>query len=94
MAASEWAEVLAGFARVLVPGGVLGIAVQLGDQVRENTDWLGQEVSLPLVQHDPEWVREQLTAAGLGDLEWYRRGPQPGTPERSERGYFLARRLS
>ena len=94
LAASEWAEVLAGFARVLVPGGVLGIAVQLGDQVRENTDWLGQEVSLPLVQHDPEWVREQLTAAGLGDLEWYRRGPQPGTPERSERGYFLARRLS
>lgn len=92
LAASEWPEVLTGFARVLDQGGVLGLAVHLGSEVRSVTDWLGHEVAVDVVSHDPAWVREQLTAAGFSDIEWYLRGPQPGTPETTERGYFLARR--
>lgn len=92
LAASEWPEVLNGFARVLAPRGVLGLAVHLGDEVREVGEWLGHEVDVQMVTHDPAWVRERLAAAGLTEIEWYARGPQPGASETTDRGYFLARR--
>jgi len=92
MAASELPHVIAELARVLVPGGRLAFALHVGDEVRHVDEFFGATVDLDFVQHDPSEVLDAVTAAGLVDVEWYRRSPLPDVEAPTERLYVVARR--
>jgi hypothetical protein len=92
MAASELPAVIAGLARVLVPGGLLAFALHAGEEVRHLDELCGVVVDLELVLHDPSEVVGAVTAAGLVDVEWYLRSPLPDVEMPTERLYVLARR--
>jgi hypothetical protein len=91
LAASELGEAVAALARPLVPGGVLLLGLHAGREVRAMTSWLGHEVELDVVHHEPSDVVAAVTAAGLTDVEWYRRGPLAARQESTDRLYVLAR---
>ena len=90
LAASELADAVAALARPLAPGGLLVVGTQAGRQVRHLTTWYDRDIDLHWVHREPEDLVAAMTAAGLVDVEWYRRGPLAG--ERTERLYALARR--
>jgi uncharacterized protein YceH (UPF0502 family)/SAM-dependent methyltransferase len=92
LAASELPAAVAALARVLCEGGCLGIAVHGGAEVLPTTTVLGVQVEAELVLHDLADLLAAVEEAGLVDVEWYRRGPQPG--ETHEQIYVLARRPS
>ena len=92
LAGSELGPAIASLARVLVPGGWLALAVHAGDEVRHTDDLLGHAVDIDFVLHDPEQVLAAVRGAGLGELEWYLRGPYAGAEVETERLYVLARR--
>lgn len=92
LAGSELPAVLAGLARVLVPGGWLAFAVHAGQEVRHVEELFGAPVDLEFVLHDPAEVIEAVAAAGLVDVEWYLRSPLPDVEVATERLYVLARR--
>jgi hypothetical protein len=66
--------------------------VHAGAEVRPTTTVLGVQVEAELVLHDLADLLAAVEEAGLVDVEWYRRGPQPG--ETHEQIYVLARRPS
>ena len=90
LAASELPDAVAALARPLAPGGMLVVGTQAGRTVRHLTSWYDQEIDLHWVHREPEDLLSAMTAAGLVDLEWYRRGPIG--EERTERLYVLGRR--
>lgn len=90
LAESELPAALAALVRVLTPGGWLNIGLHLGDEVRHVSDWWGTPVTLDFVLHDQDRLLAAVAAAGLQDIEWYRRGPLAG--ETTERIYILGRR--
>jgi uncharacterized protein YceH (UPF0502 family) len=92
MAPSELPAVLAGLARVLVPGGCLAFALHVGDEVHHADELFGAPVDLEFVLHDATEVIEAVTAAGLVDVEWYLRSPLPDVEVATDRLYVLARR--
>ncbi|MDN4175517.1 DUF480 domain-containing protein [Nocardioides sp. SOB77] len=94
LAPDELAGAVAALARPLAPGGLLVLALHTGgpERVRHVGEWFGQEVSLDVVTHDVAEVRTAVEAAGLGDVEWYRRGPVASRGETTERLYLLASR--
>ena len=92
LAASELPEAVAGLARPLVPGGWLVLALHAGSEVRHADEWFDTEVDLDFVLHDPPAVVALVEAAGLGDVEWYHRGPVATRGETSSRIYVVARR--
>lgn len=92
LAGSELAAALAALTRVLAPGGWLALALHVGDEVWHTDELCGQPVDLDFVLHDQAEVLAAVTAAGLVDVEWYRRGPIGHTEPRTERLYVLARR--
>ncbi|MCL2782262.1 MAG: DUF480 domain-containing protein, partial [Actinomycetia bacterium] len=92
LAGSELPSAIAALARPLRAGGWLVLALRIGDGVRARTEWLGQEVDLEFVLHDPAEVLAAVAGAGLGELEWYRRGPLATREETDECLYVLARR--
>jgi uncharacterized protein len=92
LAGSELAAVVAGLARVLVPGGWLAFAVHVGDEVRRVEELFGAAVDLDFVLHDPTEVVEAVSAAGLVDVEWYLRSPLPEVEVATDRLYVVARR--
>jgi hypothetical protein len=71
---------------------VLLLALHCGDEVRRMTSWLGHDVEVDLVLHDPAEVVAAVTATGLEDVEWYVRGPIGSRQETTDRLYVLARR--
>lgn len=89
LAGSELATTVAGIRRVLRPGGTLLLALHAGAQVVTMTEWLGHDVDLGFVLHEPGEVAATLTAAGLVDIEWYRRGPVASRGETTERLYVV-----
>ncbi len=91
LAGSELAPAVAALARTLVPGGVLAVAVHGGDEVRRITELVGEQVELDFVLHDQADLLAAFAAAGLTDVEWYRRGPS-GDEAQTERLYLLGRR--
>ncbi len=93
LAASELPGAVAALARVLDPGGVLAVAVHAGDEVRHTDEFLGEAVDLDFVLHDPADVLDAVEAAGLGDIEWYLRGPYAGVEVETQRLYVLARKV-
>jgi len=92
LAASELPAVVAGLARVLVPGGCLALALHVGEEVHHADELCGTPVDLDFVLHDAGAVVDAVTAAGLVDLEWYLRSPLPGVEAATDRLYVLARR--
>lgn len=91
LAPSELPGAIAALARVLDPGGVLVLAAQVGGRLRHVEELFGAPVALDFVLHPPESVLAAVSAAGLTDLEWYRRSPYPHEPD-TERLYVWARR--
>ena len=91
LAGSELAPAIAALARPLRPGGRLALALHLGDEVLHTTDFLGHEVELDFVLHDPAEVLAAVRDSGLEVVEWYRRGPLAGVEVQTERLYVLAR---
>lgn len=92
LADSELSGVLAGLARVLAPGGVLALAVHIGDGIQHSDELFGATVDLDFVLHDRHHILAAIAEAGLVDVEWYLRGPNPGVEVATERLYVLARR--
>ena len=91
LAGSELRPAIALLGATLAPGGWLAIAVHVGDEVRHQTELWGQPIDVDFVFHDPAAVLGAFATAGLVDVEWYRRGSQPGEAD-TERLYVLARR--
>ncbi len=91
LAGSELGPVLAGLARPIRPGGWLALALHLGDEVLHTTEFLGHEVDVDFVLHDPEQVLAAVRGSGLEVVEWYRRGPLAGVEVETERLYIVAR---
>ena len=90
LAGSELGPAVVALARTLASGGVLAVALHVGDEVRHVTELVGEPVDLDFVQHDPAQVLAAFTAAGLTQVEWYRRGPV-ATEAQTERLYVLGR---
>lgn len=90
LAESELGPALAALARVLQPGGWLGLAMHAGDEVRHLDSWFDEPVDLDVVLHDPDTVLSAVRAAGLVVHEWYVRGPLPGAEADTRRIYLLA----
>jgi SAM-dependent methyltransferase len=92
LAGSELPEAVAALARPLAPGGWLVLAMHAGSEVRHLDEWFGHEVALDFVLHEPASVVGTVEAAGLVDIEWYRRGPVTARGETSERLYVIGRK--
>ncbi|CAB4726181.1 unannotated protein [freshwater metagenome] len=91
LAASELPGAIAALARPARPGGLVVLALHVGDAVRHLDEWFDTPVDLDVVLHDPHAVVAMVEAAGLVDVEWYHRGPITGRGETTERLYVLAR---
>ncbi len=95
LAQSELAATVAGLARVLRRGGVLAVALHIGNQVHHPEELWGVATDLDFVLHDVDAVIAAVQAAGLADIEWYRRSPLPTdlvTELATERLYVVGRR--
>jgi uncharacterized protein len=92
MATSELPAVIAGLARVLVPGGRLAFALHAGEEVRHLDELFGAPVDLDVVLHNASEVVDAVTAAGLVDIEWYLRSPLRDVETPTDRLYVVARR--
>jgi uncharacterized protein len=92
LAGSEFPEAVAALARPLAPGGVLVLAAHAGRGAKRVTSWLGHDVEVDLLFHEPADVVAAVTAAGLQNVEWYVRGPIGTRSETTDRVYVLARR--
>jgi ubiquinone/menaquinone biosynthesis C-methylase UbiE len=91
---SELPAVFAEFARVLVPGGVLLMVFQVGDEVRHGTEWLGHPVDLHVYRNQPDVVAGLLAEAGLAVRMTTVRQPDDDGVEVGPRAYLVATRLS
>lgn len=91
LAGSELGDALRELARVLVPGGVVAIALHIGDEVRHVTELFGAQVDLNFVLHDRHEVVAAAGSAGLLDTQWYLRSPDPAVEVETERLYLIGR---
>jgi hypothetical protein len=94
LAGSELASAVESLSRPLASGGWLVLALHAGSEIRHVDEWFEEEVDLDFVLHEPGDVAAVVRAAGLVDVEWYRRGPVEQRAETSERLYVVARRPS
>lgn len=91
LAPSELTSTIAAGTRVLRHDGVLALALHVGHEVAHPGALWGVDTDLDFVLHDAADVVEAVTAAGLVDVEWYRRSPLPQEAT-TERLYLLGRR--
>lgn len=70
-APSELGGIIRGLAEVLLPDGVLALAIETGATLDRRDEWFGQAVNLTFVRHDVGEVRKAVEAAGLGYVETY-----------------------
>ena len=92
LADTELASAVGSLASTLRSGGWLGLGLHVGPEVRHVQEWWDHPVDLHFVLHDPRAVLAAVDAAGVEDVEWYRRGPQGDTEAKTERLYVLARK--
>jgi SAM-dependent methyltransferase len=81
------------FARVLVPGGLVLLAFQVGDEPRVLTNAFGQDVHLTFIRRRPQWVWDQLAGAGFGVHTEVVRQPDIDSHESTPQAYLIARKL-
>ena len=91
LAQSELAPTIAALTRVLRRGGVLALATHVGNEVHHPGELWGVATDLDFVFHDADAVVAAAEAAGLIDIEWYRRSPLPQEAP-TERLYLRGRR--
>ncbi len=91
LAPSELVPTLTALTRVLRRGGVLALATHLGRDLRHPGSVCGVATDLEFVLHDADSVVAAAEAAGLVEIEWYRRSPVPSEAA-TERLYLLGRR--
>ena len=70
-APSELGGIIRGLAEVLLPDGVLALAMETGASLDRRDEWFGQAVNLTFVRHDVGEVRKAVESAGLGYVETY-----------------------
>jgi uncharacterized protein YceH (UPF0502 family) len=92
LAASELPDAIGALARPLAPGGWLVLGMHAGTAVRHNDTWFDVPIDLDFVFNEPEDVVALVEAAGLVDIEWYRRGPLTHRGETTNRLYVIARK--
>jgi uncharacterized protein len=90
LAQSELVPTMTALIRVLRRGGVLAFATHVGSEVRHPGSLWGVITDLDFVLHDADAVIAAAEAAGLVDIEWYRRSPLPQEAS-TERLYVLGR---
>lgn len=86
LAPSELTPAVRGLAETLLPGGVLAIAIKTGNAVKQRSEWLGYEVRIAQVLHDPAAVTAAVRSAGLVEIETY----ATGDGETQDRLYVVA----
>ncbi len=91
LAQTELSPTIAALTRVLRRGGVLALAIHVGNEVQHPGDLWGVATDLDFVLHDAPAVVAAAETAGLVDIEWYRRSPLPQEPP-TERLYLRGRR--
>ncbi|MBB1511554.1 DUF480 domain-containing protein [Tessaracoccus sp. MC1627] len=85
-APSELGGIIRGLAELLLPDGVLALAMETGATLDRRDEWFGQAVNLTFVRHDVGEVRKAVEAAGLGYVETY----LVSDDEPTERLYLIA----
>ena len=88
---SELQPTLRGAVCTLRPGGVLALALHVGQSVLHTEEFLGATVDLDFVLHDRDQVLAAMQGAGLVVDEWYERSPV-GSEADTVRLYVLAHR--
>jgi uncharacterized protein len=94
LAASELPAAVESLVRPIAPGGWLVLALHAGAEVRHHDSWFDVPIDLDFVYHEHEDVVALVEAAGLVDVEWYRRGALAHRGESSNRLYVVARKPS
>ena len=92
LAPSELPGAIGALSRPLDTGGWLVLGMHCGSAVRHNASWFEQDIDLDFVFNEPAEVVALVEAAGLVDVEWYRRGPITTRGETTERLYVVARK--
>lgn len=93
LAPSELTPTIRRVGATLRPGGVLALAVHLGDGIVHADELFGIPVELDFVTHDRDEVIAAVTQAGLVVEEWFVRSPVPSEAQ-TVRLYVLARAAS
>ena len=75
LASSELQPTLRAAVGTLRPGGVLALALHVGQSVLHTEEFLGATVGLDFVLHDRDQVLAAMQGAGLVVDEWYERSP-------------------
>jgi SAM-dependent methyltransferase len=78
--------------RTLRPGGVLLLALHIGDETIHLEEWWGHQVSVDFHFFRPEEMSGYLQSAGLEVEEIIERDPYPDVEHPSRRAYIFARR--
>lgn len=91
LAPSELPDAVGSLARTLDEGGLLVLALHAGTDVRHVDEWFDHQVGLDFVLHRPGDVAALVAAAGLIEIEWYRRGPLEHRGETTDRLYVIGR---
>jgi ubiquinone/menaquinone biosynthesis C-methylase UbiE len=84
--------VLGEFHRVLVPGGLVLLAFQVGEEPRVLTRAFGQDVHMTFFRRQPRWVASQLVDAGFAPCAELVRQPDGDGVESTPQAYLIARK--
>lgn len=85
-------EVFEGFSRVLISGGLVLLAFQVGDQPRILREAFGQHVELTFYRRRPGDVTDRLERAGLHRYAEVVREPDSDGFESTKHAYLIARK--
>lgn len=90
---SHLAGVFREFRRVLVPGGLVLLAFQVGDEPRVLTNAFGHDVHLTFMRRQPQWVGNQLSGIGFDVYAELVRQPDDDGFESTPHAYLIARKV-